>query len=163
MIETKTKLIDGLSFTTTQLPPLKAYPLSARVANILLPALTKFLATDMKGGDVTSFLAQDASKLMPALEPLLEALSKKENEDLPLKLLVGTSVQVPDDNGQMSVLSLASPEAFNRAFQGRGLTLYKAMWFAIEVNFSDFFAGAFKGAQNSKESAPAEKASESAS
>jgi hypothetical protein len=156
MIETKTKIIDGLQFTSTQLPPLKAYPLSARVANILLPALTKFLAADLKLDNVDAFLAQDAAKLMPVLEPLLESLSKKENEDLPQKLLVGTSVMVPDESGQLTVISLASSEGINRAFQGRGMALYKAMWFAVEVNFADFFGGAFKGAQtkdNEKEKA----------
>lgn len=144
MIETKTKVIDGLTFTSTQLPPLKAYPLSARVAKILLPVFSKLLSPDLKFGDAEAFLAQHPDKLIPVIEPLLSALGEKENEDLPLKLLAGTTVQVPDEAGQLSIIHLGTPEAFNRAFQGRGLTLYKAMWFAVEVNFADFFAGVSK-------------------
>jgi hypothetical protein len=144
MIETKTKTIDGLTFMSTQLPPLKAYPLAARVAAIVMPAFAKLMGSGLDFGDADKFLSQDASKLAPILGPLLEALGKAENEDLPQKLLVGTTVQMPDDSGQMSVLSLASPEGINRAFQGKGLLIYKAMWFAVEVNFADFFAGASK-------------------
>lgn len=146
MIETKTKTIDGLLFTSTQLPPLRAYPLAARVAGILLPALNKLPSDLVAESKADDFLSQDFGKLIPALEPLLEALAKKENEDLPQKLLAGTTVQVPDDSGEMTVRSLVTPEAINAAFQGRGLTMIKAMWFAVEVNFRDFFGGALNGA-----------------
>jgi hypothetical protein len=147
MIETKTKTIDGLIFTSTQLPPLKAYPLSTRVAGILLPAFTRFMSSGMEFGDADQFLAQDASKLIPILEPLLKVLGEKDNEDLPQKLLAGTSVQVPDETGAATLVSLATPEGINRAFQGRMLTMLKAMWFSIEVNFFDFFGGASKTSQ----------------
>lgn len=146
MIETKTKTIDGLTFTSTQLPPLKAYPLSARVASILLPVLSKFDALGLTSMDPDVFMDLGAAKVLPALEPLLELLAKKENEDLPQKLLQATTVDIPDANGEMTRLVLISPDAINRAFQGRGMTMFKAMWFAVEVNFRDFFGGAFKGA-----------------
>lgn len=147
MIETKTKVIDGLTFMSTQLPPLKAYPLSARVAGIVLPAFSRFLSSGLQFDDVDKFLAQDAGKLVPVLEPLLEALGKKENEDLPQKLLSATTVHLPDAAGQVSVLPLLTAEAINHAFQGRPMTLYKALWFAVEVNFADFFGGASKTIQ----------------
>ena len=148
MIETKTKTIDGLLFSSTQLPPLKAYPLSARVGAILLPALSKFFASGLNQiEDVDAFMKQNAGKLMPVLEPVLEALGKKDNEDLPQKLLAGTTVQMPDESGSMTLISLATPEGINRAFQGRGATMYKALWFAVEVNFTDFFPGASKSSR----------------
>lgn len=147
MSETKTKKIDDLTFHSTQLPPLKAYPLSARVAGILLPVLSKLSESGLVDMDPDKFLAQDASKILPVLAPLLEALAKKENEDLPQKLLMSTVVELPDASGDLTRLSLITPEAINRAFTGRGMTLYKAMWFAVEVNFRDFFAGALSGAQ----------------
>lgn len=140
MIETKTKVIDGLTFSSTQLPPLKAYPLSARVGGILLPAFGKFMALGIK--DAEKFFELDAAKLFPILEPVLSALGRAENEDLPGKLLAGTMVQMADERGEMSLVYLNTPEGINRAFQGRGMTLYKALWFAVEVNFSDFMPGA---------------------
>ncbi len=146
-IETKTKNIDGLTFMSTQLPPLKAYPLAARVAGILLPMLGKLSAAGIKLDDAEAFFNTDSAKLLPVLEPLLEALAKKDNEDLPQKLLAATTVQVPDESGELTNISLITPEAINRAFQGRGMTMFKAMWFSVEVNFRDFFGGASKGAQ----------------
>lgn len=147
MIETKTKVIDGFTFASTQLPPLKAYPLSARVASILLPAFTRLMSSGLDFSDADKFFAQDAAKLLPVLEPMLETLAKKDNEDLPQKLLAGTTVQIPDEQGNATLISLASPEGINRAFQGRGLLLYKVLWFAVQVNFADFFAGASKNSQ----------------
>jgi hypothetical protein len=146
MIETKTKTIDGLTFMSTQLPPLKAYPLAARVAGILLPMFSKLASSGIKLDDAEAFFKTDSAKLLPILEPLLEALAKKDNEDLPQKLLAATTVQVPDETGQLTLISLLTPEGINRAFQGRGMTMFKAMWFAVEVNFRDFFGGALKGA-----------------
>src|SRR5512139_733672 len=108
MIETKTKVIDGLTFSSTQLPPLKAYPLSARVGGILLPAFSKFMALGMR--DAEKFFEQDATKLFPIMEPVLAALGKAENEDLPIKLLAGTSVQMADERGEMSLIYLNTAE-----------------------------------------------------
>lgn len=158
MIETKTKQIDGLTFHSTQLPPLKAYPLAARVAGILVPVLSGLMEAGLSDMDADKFLAQDAQKVLPVLGPLLDALAKKENEDLPQKLLAGTAVDFPGADGELSRISLITPEAINKVFQGRGMALFKAMWFAVEVNFRDFFGGAFSAAQN-KTSAPKENPS----
>lgn len=154
MIETKTKTIDGLTFHTTQLPPLKAYPLSARVAAIVLPVFQQLAATGFIDIKPEQFLKQDAAKLLPILAPLLEALGSKDNEDLPQKLLAGTVVELPDDNGEATRISLADPSGINRAFQGKIFLMLKAMWFAVEVNFRDFFAGALKGARTKASEPP---------
>lgn len=158
MLPTESKEIDGITFTTTMLPPLKAYPLAPRVAQIAIPVLQKMAALNLSAKDIANLKEMDVMKFLPMIEPLLEALGKKENEDLPQKLLASTSADLVDDNGNTTRVALLTPEAINRAFSGRGklMTMIKAMWFVAGVNFGDFFGGGRKSAPTK---APQETAS----
>lgn len=157
MLPTESKEIDGINFVTTMLPPLKAYPLAPRVAQIAIPVLQKMSALGLSAKAVVDLKEMDVMKFLPMIEPLLEALGKKENEDLPQKLLASTSADIVDDNGNVTRVALLTPEAINRVFAGRGklMTMVKAMWFVAGVNFGDFFGGGRKSAPTKGPQGPA--------
>lgn len=129
-IETKTREIRGLQVHTTQLPVRKAYKLAPKIGMIIAPALGEL----PEGLDLES----DVSALGPAFSKLFSALDDAEQDNLMEALLQGTSVVVPN----IGMLSLSTPEHIDTAFAGNLMALMQTLWFALEVNFADFFEGA---------------------
>ncbi len=133
MLKTENRTIDGLEFTTTQLPAMTAFGLIPRLGRVVAPTLTKL--TTMNGADDVG----------PALAELFSKLDPDEAQALTRDLLRATSVKI---NGK--VVPLDRDETINIAFGGRLTLLLKAVWFAVQVNFADFLEAASVGGSSTK-------------
>lgn len=134
MLKTEKRVIGGLEVTTTQLPCRRAFALFARVGKVLGPALGDLDATTL-----TAILSKDTAAIAGPLGKVFTALDTNDATDLACEVLAFTSVLVkkrgqPDQN-----LSLDQPEMIDIAFAGKLRVMLMAMWFALEVNYRDFF------------------------
>lgn len=109
-------MIEGLKVTTTQLPPMRALPLSKKLVRLCAPILAA-------GGNLTNL---DVDTLATALD----GLSDDDTSKLARQLLSGTTVIRDGQNH-----SLLDDTQINGAFAGMFVAMLKVMWFAIEVNF----------------------------
>lgn len=127
MVESKSKTIDGISYTVTQFPARRAFAIQARLIKTIGPALGAAVGKGLKGEvDVAGALQKLADNVDP---DALVALA--------LELLQSTRA-----NGK----ELGSDAAFDAAFSGKLLHLYKVLAYVVEVNFADFFgAGGIGG------------------
>lgn len=123
--KTEKKTIDGLEFTTTQLPAMKGLALGTRLGRALGPALAK--ASGLAG-------TQDVAELAPAIAALFSTLDGAEAQALTKDILISTQVEM-----EGKLISLNSTEMIDHVFTGRLGALLQALRFALEVNFSDFF------------------------
>lgn len=141
------RTIDGLEFTTTMLPARRASRLGARLLRLAGPVLRRL--GGIKMGD-------DVGELIPALFVIFETISDDELESLQAEILCGTSVKMklPGDKQARNV-DMVDGDMIDLIFTGRLATMYKAMKFAVEVNFSDFFDVLRSAAAKKKAAAPA--------
>lgn len=117
--------IDGITIRTIQLPPLRAFPLMAKLGKILSPALGQL-------GDVS--MDSDIKELAPALGELFSQLDERDAQSLIMEIFASSAAQLPE-----KLVPLNTVEMINTVFAGRFLTMLKAMKFVLEVNFADFF------------------------
>ncbi len=136
-LRTEEKEIDGLAVSTTQLGAWKALGLVPRLGKLLAPALAK-LASMPGAGKVSE---ADLSAIAPALASLFASMDGNEAQALVRDLLAGTSVKVEGDKGPRKV-ELTNPGAIDGVFEGRLMTLFRVVWFALSVNFTDFIDAA---------------------
>ena len=132
MIKTEEVVIDGIKFSTTQLPAMRAYPLLVRLIKVIGPALGA-LAQLPKDAELTAAL--------PQLIGAMSSLEPAEAEKIATDVLALTTATVPDAAGRLSLVTLSTPAAIDSVFTGSVLLLFKVMWHAIRVNFQDFFGG----------------------
>lgn len=133
MLKTETRSIGDLEVTVTQLPVMRATPLMAKIAKAIAPALNR-----LELGALGSSLAtSNVDALVPAFGEMLTRLDEVELMAIARGVLA-SAVVVTDGKR----LSLNSDEMINLAFEGRGAAFLQTIRFALEVNFSDFFAGA---------------------
>jgi hypothetical protein len=127
MVESKSKTIDGVNFTVTQFPARRAFAVQARLIKTLGPALGAAVGKGV-GGEVD---------LSAALQKLADNIEADTLVALAQELLASTRADGKE---------LAGDAAFDMAFTGKLLTLYKVLAFLVEVNFADFFgAGGIGG------------------
>lgn len=150
--------IDGLTFVSHQMDPLELYPMVPRILKLLAPVLPHISAIGggLNAKAIERLFAQDAGKLAPIIAAIGEGLGAKENANLPLELLKRTVVMLPDpdpddEDAKPKRQSLVTAKEINAVFRGRFVTMLKAMWFALGVNFDDFFAGSSGSENPSKE------------
>lgn len=141
MLESKEKVIDGVTFQVTPFPAFPALIMKARLAAVVVPVLGKaapeLMAIAKTGGENVDLGGIDVTKILPALEALATRLKPEEFAKLCFDLLAGTSAVVDADKGKAEKVSIVSEAAFNRVFDDRLATVYKAIWFVLETN--DFF------------------------
>lgn len=142
MRKTETKAIDGITLTVQQLPAMRALKLMHRLARSVGPAMLRALsgvdlgtAQASPGGLMSRVKLDDVAT---GLQSALAAFSEADLEALVKELFETTMV---DRGGQTMPLL----PVFDDVFQGAPLTILKAVRFALEVNFGNFFA-AFQGA-----------------
>lgn len=123
--KTEKKTIDGLEFTTTQLPAMKALALGTRLGRALGPALAK--ASGLAG-------SQDVAELAPAVAALFSQLDGPEAQALTREIFVATQVEF-----EGKLIPLATTEMIDHVFTGRLGALLSTLRFVLEVNFADFF------------------------
>lgn len=126
MISTETRMIDGYSIAVSQLPAMQALKMSARLGKLLGGPMSKALGTL----DVSDLKTADMAVIGGALLSLFESLDENE-----LERLVKTFLQAATLDGKPFL------QVMEAVLAGQVLTIYKALGFALEVNYKDFFAG----------------------
>lgn len=124
--------IDGIKLRSTQLRPRAAAQLASKLLKYLAPALGRLKGTD----------EVDMSTLGSALQSMLGELSEDDLDQVLCKSLAGTIAIRPDDTGTLVKYELFDPAQIDQAFAGKLPTMFRAVQWALSVNFSDFFSGA---------------------
>lgn len=124
-VEKKSRTIDGLEITITQLPYMRAARLLARLGRLAAPAIArveKVLAGGL--GDI------NVGAMLDAVSALLLVLSEEDIQELH-EILLKDSAEYKGKPlwGQMDFL-----------LAGQVATGMKILAFALEVNYGDFFA-----------------------
>ena len=114
----------SIDLKSTQLPARRAFKLLTRLGKLLSRSLV----------DVKKINHKDPESLVRALMSLFDSLEPEEADTLSLQILEGTLAVV----GGRAV-TLSNGDAIDTVFSGRLLAMFKAMVFALEVNFRDFF------------------------
>lgn len=129
-LKRETRAIDGLDFTVVQHGARRSLRLDARIMRQLGPGLADMLTGARVSRD-------DLAAMVRGLVPLFGNLTDDDADALVSEILAFTSVVVDGCNLEMS-----KPAHFEQAFSGRRMTLWKAVGFALEVNYRDFFDAA---------------------
>ncbi len=132
-LKTEKRDIDGVQFTVTQHPPLRALPLFVRLGKAVGSALFDMMEIDLRA---------NAKALAPIMEDVFSKLSGDEATTLVRELLLGTTAIV---DGRATPLT--DDNAINSVFASRLPTMFRAAAFSAEVNFANFFGGWPHGAQ----------------
>lgn len=132
--------IDGLTFRVVQFPAMYGFALLARLAKCIGPAL----------GALGSIAPDDMAAMAPALRDALATLDPDEAQKLALEILKCTSVLLPKGGGEVVRVELTDKTKIDQVFSGRLKTMFKALGFAVRVNFSDFVSGSVPGTDTPK-------------
>jgi len=110
MIETIETIIDGATYSVTQLPARRAIRLKAKLIKLLGPLFI--------GGDSIN------------IQNLCQNLDENQFEALCMEMIQG----VRKNNVELS------PATFDLEFAGDMASLYKLLLFIVEVNYANFFS-----------------------
>ena len=126
MIETREKVIDGATYTVTQLPARRALRLKAKLIKLFGPVLAQFFvtATD-KGSD-----EDKKNDIVKAVEILGQHIDENSFEQLIVEMLNGVR-----KNGVE-----LTPAVIDLEFAGDMAAIYHVVFFVMEVNFANFFS-----------------------
>jgi hypothetical protein len=125
-IQSLDKEINGSIYTVTQFPARRALKIKAKLIKIFGPIFAQvFLSIDTKKAD-----KDQKNDFIIAIEMLSNTLDPNEFENLIVELL-----QSSRKSGMELTTAIIDLE-----FAGDMSSLYKLIWFVIEVNFADFFA-----------------------
>jgi hypothetical protein len=114
------RVIDGRTFVVSQLPAGAGWKLLRRIAHGVGPAFGKLMGAG-------SLAEADMSSMGEALATLFDRLTEAE-----MKVIIDTLFTSATVDG-VPVL-----QAFDKVFQGEMPLLFKALKFAIEVNYGNF-------------------------
>jgi hypothetical protein len=130
----QSRTIDGSTFTVQQLPAMQSVLLLHRLAKTMGGGLLKVLAgAGGGGGPKVDLRALDVDSLIPAMESFFDRFSEADLERLLRQLLETATVQ--GKGGEMALLPV-----FDVELQGKPMTVFKLLAFALEVNYRDFFS-----------------------
>lgn len=132
-LEPQTKTIDGFTFTCSQLPGMRSLKVFTRITKMLGKGAGKALGAAGKGQDVAG----------AAMLELLGNVDEGDVEYVARQLLEVAVVQSPEGSGCPSG-NVA--QNFDALFQGRIDLLFKALFFAMGVNYGSFLKGLVAGA-----------------
>lgn len=130
-LEKKSTVIDGQTLTVQQMPGMLAMKTWPRVLKVLGAALRKLPAGVTMGGGVEQFMAMDAAVLGDLVVELCERLTEDELEVLSQRLLADAWL---DKEEALLAIDVGK-------FKGGVFGVYRALWFAIEVNYRSFLNG----------------------
>ncbi len=129
MLASEKRTIDDLDFEVSQLPVKDARAVLVRLTRVIGPALAAFAKDGAKSlGDI------DHMTVANALSTLASSMSEEDLEYLCEKFGKVSKVKVGE-------LMLPVDKAGDAVFSGRLTVMFKWIWFAIEVNYSDFLGG----------------------
>jgi len=137
--------IDGFKYRVYMLDPLTAADILADLGQLLGPSLGSLggvLATQ-KGGTIENLMEgfeegegdSVASALEKAIKEFFSRFSKEKQRELIGAMMKKTMIVMPD--GKEPPLT----GLFNTHFQGRTKAMYQWFFFALKVQFKDFFSG----------------------
>jgi hypothetical protein len=130
MLKTDTHIIEGATYTITQLPAMRGLRLFARVARVLGPALGK-LGAAKAGGIKIGGVGVSEEAFGTAIETLFDKLSPDEFE-----LVLSEFFWSLTRNGK----KVAPGAEFDLEMAGQLVTILKLLKFAFEVNYGNFTA-----------------------
>lgn len=139
----KEKTIDGLTFTVQQLPAMRSLKLMHRLGKTIGPALLKSLSGAPSGATVKVGNINVAD-MADGVALLFDRLSADDAESIVRELFETTMVT---ENGQTFQLM----PVFDNVLAGKMSTLFKAVRFALEVNYQDFLPALLASAKLSQE------------
>lgn len=130
-LEKKSTTIDGQTLTVQQMPGMLAMKTWPRVLKVLGSALKKLPAGVTMGGGIDQFMALDAAALGDMIVEVCERLTEDELEELSKRLLAEAWL---DKEEALTAIDIGK-------FKGGVFGIYRALWFAIEVNYRSFLSG----------------------
>ncbi|KKN75988.1 hypothetical protein LCGC14_0375450 [marine sediment metagenome] len=136
-IETKETVIGNHTFKVSQLPASKARKLLVRLFKVAGPSLGKVLESLKGKNGKTGLNDLNLGKISEGLALLANNVFEDDFEYVVNALLEGERIIYHVD-GKWPVLSLETSDIL---FAGKLDQMFKLIAFALEVNFSSFFAG----------------------
>lgn len=134
-LKNQTRLIDGANYMVQEFPALHSVRLAIKLQKTFAPALASAVGLiDFKGMISKKEMPKLAGMQMnfDAMVPTVQALTAELDPDtfakLCLDLLAGT---------RKEGIELGNQAGFDNAFNGSLSTVFKVLWFVLEVN--DFF------------------------
>lgn len=131
--ESKSKEIDGMTFTVPQLPGKRGNRMAVRLIGMLAPMAAKALGGG-KLGDIKNLKNLELTNLSDAVQMLADKMTPEQFEAMQNELL--EEAQVVVDGNQIRLMPV-----FDNLMAGKALTSFKLFSFALEVNFGNFFDG----------------------
>ncbi len=123
MIKAEDKVINGSTYTVTQMTARKALAMQAKLMKLIGPSAGVMLS--QSGKSIT-----EAEQCLPqAILMLVNQLDEKTFDSLVMELMQG----VRKDNFELT------PQVLDMEFAGNLNTLFLVLQFVLEVNFGDFF------------------------
>lgn len=144
MFKQEEKEIGGILFIVSPFSAIKAIRLQSKLLKLLLPAL---------GGIVSGFSNNNSEKfdimntkingkeISTAITELFQNLDEIEQEKLMIRIFENTKIKTEAGILDLVKNGTYNNDAINYAFTKNIQTLYKALWFVLEVNYSDFLSG----------------------
>jgi hypothetical protein len=136
-LDQQTQEIDGHKWTVTQFPARPGNKYKVRLAKMvgpgvaeLLPALGTMKEIVAKGAKGSEGL--DLGIDLAMVPNVVARIAQHVDEDLFVDTLVELMAFSTRDDTQIT------PEHFDLVFAGNDSELYKAIWFILKVNYSDF-------------------------
>lgn len=126
-LKKQTKVIDGIEVTCQQFECTRSIILSAKLGRMLASAASKVDKID---------LDMDIAALAPALQELLTCMDPEELPGFCIEVLGSTAFTMNN-----TVVTVTDSTSLDVVFRGRFPALFKALLFALEVNYADFFGG----------------------
>lgn len=155
MAETKTKVIDGITFKVAPLQAITALKLKMRLLRVVAPALGYALgslggsslgaslsASSAPKSEGKPDLAFDGQNLASALASLMGNLDEEEFLAILRRCFetVQATFEIPGKGPTVMIFAGNNFEpAFNVIFETRLFTVYSLLAFVLEVNYPDFF------------------------
>lgn len=136
----RSRMIDGLTFTVQQLPATRGLLLFHKLLRCVGPSILRSLGTGKLSLDLKSL---NLASVGDALERVLEKFSAEDLDAMRRDLFETATVT---EGAQ----TLPLAQVFEEAMAGRPFTTLKALQFALEVNFESFF-GVLQGAVAAQE------------
>lgn len=130
----ESKEINGKKFTVMMLPPRKAMVAMIDVSSVFGPLISKLMKTGLDK-------MKTEEQFMDALPEVIAALSSVPQDKFEKLVNTMAEVSIADFSGG-GPLHVKFDEVFSEDL----ISLYSWLWFAVQVNFGEFFRNALKGA-----------------
>ena len=134
MKEEVKKEIDGFDYTFYQLGALKSHSLLLKIGKIVGPAFGAMANSQGEDEKGLSSLLDSKIDLQKVIEELMERADEKVIESIITTL--GSQIHYTDNDDDGGVLN--NNTIIDQHFKGRLQSMYKVLYAALEVQYSDF-------------------------